>query len=295
MKATGQRWHIIRFNWIDSTQRSRCYVCSTVYMYQCLFIILKESNILKLGLHCKIDFVLRFNMDMTYAICDSQLEVHYFAHLVMAPDVYVVPCDMCGILGPMVMQFRNLRGVRLLSSMGHLDHDDQWSLLSWWLVQWRANSEPRILNLFCMLVTWMPIKVFFKLAAISFLVTSHVIHFVTDSHPFFAFATSRYTLSWRLRRVINRFKSPFNSTYQFWPWKLWEILTEWPSDSLLHQDPHVSPGWPTWFAAAGTWRPLYKPRSRSMVEDSPARGPRPWWTYGWNFPKMTFFQVLRIA
>ena len=69
-------------------------------------------------------------MDMTYAICDSQLEVHYFAHLVMAPDVYVVPCDMCGILGPMVMQFRNLRGVRLLGSMGHLDHDDQWSLLS---------------------------------------------------------------------------------------------------------------------------------------------------------------------
>ena len=120
-------------------------------------------------------------------------------HLVMAP-------------GPMVMQFRNLRGVRLLGSMGHLDHDDQWSLLSWWLVQWRANSEPRILNLFCMLVTWMPIKVFLKLAAISFLVTSHVIHFVTDSHPFFAFATSRYTLSWRLRRVINRFKSPCKST-----------------------------------------------------------------------------------
>lgn len=150
---------------------------------------------------------------MTYAICDSQLEVHYFAHLVMAPDVYVVPCDMCGILGPMVMQFRNLRGVRLLGSMGHLDHDDQWSLLSWWLVQWRANSEPRILNLFCMLVTWMPIKGVLKTCC-NFVPgdKSTVIYFVTDSHPFFAFATSRYTLSWRLRRVINRFKSPCKST-----------------------------------------------------------------------------------
>lgn len=172
-------------------------------MYQCLFIILKESNILKLGLHCKIDFVLRFNMDMTYAICDSQLEVHYFAHLVMAPDVYVVPCDMCGILGPMVMQFRNLRGVRLLGSMVILSDD--------------MSNEGPILNqgFSICFVCWSlgcQFKVFFfKLAAILFLVTSHVIYFVTDSHPLCLCHLSIYVVRYCAESSID-LNPPFKST-----------------------------------------------------------------------------------
>ena len=39
------------------------------------------------------------------------------------------------------------------------------------------------------------LRFFFKLAAISFLVTSHVIYFVAWIHIHFAFATYRYRLS----------------------------------------------------------------------------------------------------